>query len=475
MNTLRQLPNSAPVLLLCVLCGCVAGAFAEPLGEAAYVVGQLYVSIVTMSAVPLLVVAMFFGLRQLLGLPRPALRIGTMLMVAIALVALCGFAGTVVGTVAAPGLHLSATAHAQLGRLILDSSGNAGEVRMTLFGQGAPSAADGAFALTDVVPDNFYGALASGRALGILTCTILFGMAFAALSSEQTKVLNGIFESIYRTLEALIDYANLLLPVLVFGTAAHLVAHTPRETLSAMSGFISVFLASAAALSCVALAAIALRTRVSFVRTIGCLRAPMLVGLTSGTATAAIPHTIEAMSAKLGCSRGVAELVVPFGAVFVRAGSALYFALLASFVANLYGHFLDLGDCAMIGAAATVAAFASAGRNGIGGIAAAGIALSLLRLPVEAALVAFVAIDLICDGPRNLLSLLSTCTVVALVSAGVQTDRATATVATQPATRYGDSAIVRLAFTRGQLALVAGCALVAASLIVVMGIGVGAR
>ncbi|PMS18568.1 sodium:dicarboxylate symporter [Trinickia dabaoshanensis] len=473
MNALRQLPNSAPVLLLCIVLGCIAGAFVEPVGAAAYAIGQVYISLVTMAAVPLLVVAMFFGLRQLLALPRPGLRIGTMLMMAIALVALGGAAGTVAGVLTAPGLHLPAAAHAQLGRLILASGGNAGEVSMTLFSQGAAAASDGAFALTDVVPDNFFGALANGRALGILTCTILFGMAFAALSSEQTKVLNGIFESVYRALEALIDYANLLLPVLVFGTAAHLVAHTPREILSAMSGFISVFLVSALGLSCIAVAAIAIRTRVSFGRALTCLRAPMLVSFTSGTATAAIPHTIEAMSAKLGCSRGVAELVVPFGAVFVRAGSALYFALVTSFVANLYAHSLDVADYAMIGAAATLAAFASAGRNGAGGIAAAGIALSLLRLPTEAALVLFVAIDLVCDGPRNLLSLLSTCTVVALVSAGLQAERAPASA--QSTTPYGESALVRLAFTRAQLALVAGCAIVAASLIVIMGIGVGAR
>jgi hypothetical protein len=139
----------------------------------------------------------------------------------------------------------------------------------------------------------------------------------------------------------------------------------------------------------------------------------------------------------------------------------------------LYGNSLDLLDCVMICAAATVAAFASAGRNGVGGMAAAGIALAWLRLPVEAALVVFVAIDLICDGPRNLLSLLSTCAVVALASVGLQAERAASV--SPSATPIGDSVVVRLAFTRAQLAVVALGTVVAASLIVVMGIGVGAR
>jgi hypothetical protein len=88
-------------------------------------------------------------------------------------------------------------------------------------------------------------------------------------------------------------------------------------------------------------------------------------------------------------------------------------------------------------------------------------------------LVVFVAIDLICDGPRNLLSLLSTCAVVALASVGLQADRAASVPPS--ATPIGDSVVVRLAFTRAQLAVVALCTVVAASLIVVMGIGVGAR
>jgi Na+/H+-dicarboxylate symporter len=472
MNVLKRLSNSTLVLLLCFALGGVAGAFAPPVGGFAFFIGQIYLALVNMAAVPLLVVAMFFGLRQLFLLSHPGLRIGTMLTLALALVFVSAVGGTLAGVFTAPGLHLPDDAHQQLGQLVLQSASDAEDMRMKLFGADNPGSAASALALRDVVPDNFYRVLAGGNALGILTGTILFGMAFAALSGEQTRVLHSVFESIYRSLETLIEYANLLLPVLAFGTAAHLTAQTEHATLDAMSGFLVSFLGGTAALCAVAVVVIAMRSGAPLARVAAALKAPMLVGLTSGSATAPIPHTIEAMSTRLGFSRGVAELVVPFGSVFVRAGSALYFALATVFIANLYDRPLSAGELALTAAAATIAAFASAGRSGAMSIGYVGIVLSMLQLPVEAAGVLLIAVDLICEGPRNLLSLLSVCTVVALVSAGLPAERA-------PVVEFGarpeGGAVLRLAFTRGQLVLATGCVLIAASLIVLMGVGVGAK
>jgi Na+/H+-dicarboxylate symporter len=209
-----------------------------------------------------------------------------------------------------------------------------------------------------------------------------------------------------------------------------------------------------------------------FARVLQGLKAPLVVALSSGSATAPIPHTIESMSATLGFSRGVAELVVPFGSVFLRAGSALYFALATVFVANLYDRPLDAGDIVLIGAASALAAFICAGQNGVATVGYMGIVLSCLHLPVEAAGVLFVSIDLICEGPRNVLSLLTVCAVIALVSAGLPSEWLHASADPH---EPGAAQVLSFTFTRAQLALAAGCVVVAASLIVLMGIGVGAR
>jgi Na+/H+-dicarboxylate symporter len=474
MKALHMLSQSTLGLIICLAVGGLCGVFAEPAGAAAYFAGQLYLSVVNMAAVPLLVVATFFGLRQVIALPRPRTRVGTIMLLALALVVLSGIGGTLIGVLAMPGQHLSAEAHAHLGELVLKSA-SADEVRVALFDHGAKSASTGSglIGVDDIFPDNFYRVLASGHSLGILTGTILFGLAFAALSREQTRMLSNVFEGVYRALETIIAQANLLIPVLVFGVAAHLTSHMQGVTLEAMSSFLLCFAFTAFVLAILALATIAARAGQPFLQVVSGLKAPLLIGLTSGSATATIPHTIEAMSERLGFSRGVVELVVPFGSVFVRAGSALYYTLATVFVANLYERPLGAGEIALVCAASVVAAIASAGQSGVAAVGYTGFVLSMLHLPAEAAGVLFVSVDLICEGPRNVLSLLAVCTVIALVSAGLPSERQAAVELQGGAA--GLSPVLRFTFTRGQLALAAGCAVMVASLILLMGIGVGAR
>ncbi|MGH8790315.1 MAG: dicarboxylate/amino acid:cation symporter [Cupriavidus necator] len=486
MKALNWLSHSVPGLLLCLVAGALAGTVAGPLGRFAWLVGQLYLSVVNMAAVPLLVVATFFGLRQVLALPRAGARFGAIIGTAAGVVGACALAGALAGVLTAPGAELSAQASEKLGALILSGVADGGEVRVDLHGKaGAEADTDKApHALGDIIPDNFYRALAHGQTLGVLTGTLLFGLAFAALSREQTGMLSNVFEGIYRTFEQIIAHANLLIPVLAFGLAAHLSMHADRATMGAMAGVLVTFLMLCLLLSGVAAAAIAACARLPFSQVVTELNGSMLVGLASGSATAPIPHTIEAMSARLGFPRGLVELVVPLGAVFVRGGSALYFALVTVFVANLYGRPVGAGDVAWIAMAATIAAWLSAGQGGLGTIAYAGVALSVLQLPAEAAAVLLLAIDPICDGPRNALSLVCTCAVIALVSVGLPMERVAAQRMEGAEARAGvpgprlpaaQAAAVRLVLTRAQLALASACALLAALLIMLMGIGVGAK
>lgn len=526
MKMLKWLSHSVPGLLMCLVAGALAGAVAGPVGNFAWLIGQVYLSVVNMAAVPLLVVATFFGLRQVLALPRPGVRVATILATAVGLVAVCGLAGVLSGVLTGTGAGLSEQSTGKLGQLILSRVADGGEVRINLYGErvepapanaprktpagvtpgiampagivaaedgnlSAPVAGKAPHLLAGIIPDNFYRALAQGQTLGILTGTLLFGLAFAALSREQTSMLGSVFEGIYRTFELIIAQANLLIPVLAFGLAAHLTMHADRAALSAMVGVLATFLVLCVLLGTLAVAAVAACARLPFLQVLTELNGPMLVGLASGSATAPIPHTIEAMSTRLGFPRGLVELVVPFGAVFVRAGSALYFGLVTVFVANLYGHPVGAAEVAWISVMSTVAATMSAGQSSLGTVAYAGLALSVLQLPVEAAAVLLLAIDPICDGPRNTLSLVCTCAVIALVSAGLPMERTAGALAQTNAAggRTGahaaglgglglggaQVAVVRLAFTRAQLIVLGTCACMAAALIVLMGVGVGAR
>jgi hypothetical protein len=118
-----------------------------------------------------------------------------------------------------------------------------------------------------------------------------------------------------------------------------------------------------------------------------------------------------------------------------------------------------------------MAAFASAGNNSLAAVGFAGIVLTMLNLPLEAALALFLAIDLICEGPRNLLTLLFACLLIVLVSKGLPSERVEP-VATAD---LGALEPVRFVFSRASVIAALACVLLVAILITIAGIGVGMR
>lgn len=471
MAFLNNLHHSLFALLCCLLAGSVAGVYAPALGQFAYVIGQIYLSIVSMAAIPLLVVATFFGLRQTMALPLPGRRILMITGIALLMVMACAGTGLAFGWIAAPGAQLDIETREHLGALVFKQGGSGSNVEMHLLADDSMGqTAD--HLLKSVVPDNFFRALAEGRSLGILSCALLFGMGFAALSGTQNHTLNHLFEGAYRALELIITRANILLPIVAFGMAAHILSESQWLTIKAMGGFLLHFIALVFLLSAVAIGIVYRRGNQPLISVLYHLKTPMLVSLVSSSTTASIPHTIEAMSARLGFSRGIVELVVPTASVFLRAGSALYYVLLTLFVANLYDRSLNASDIGMICAAATVAAFASAGNNSLTNVGYAGIVLSMLQLPIEAALALFLAIDLICEGPRNLLTLLAACALIAIVSAGLPSER----IVVQGAdSEIAQNRTLRFVFTKANVALLISGSIVAALLILLMGISIGIR
>jgi Na+/H+-dicarboxylate symporter len=471
MALLKRLSSSPPALIGLAIAGALLGRFFPDMGAVVAVFGQVYLGVINMAALPLLVVATFFGLRQTLALPQPGRRVLMIAMFALMLVAVCAIFGTIAGSIVQPGSNIDRPTREYLGALVQQAGDAGGDSEMTLERPANAQQDDDPNWAADLVPDNFFHVLAEGKSLGILLCAIPFGLAFAALGRGENTALTSVFEAIYRALETIISRVNLFIPLLVFCMAAYFSAKTDTRMLLAMSGFLGWFLLVVGVMALAAVGAIRQQCRLPLSQVLLALKAPALISFTSASTTASIPDTIEAMSNKLGFSRGIVELVTPMSSVFLRGGSALYYALVAIFVGNLYGRTFGPAELAITCLGAFLGAFASAGNNSAANVSYAGLVLAMLQLPAEAALALFLAIDLICEGPRNLLTLLFACVLIALVSRGLPSERQAA----------GDVSMiaglkpVRFSFTRADLLVGASCCALAAVLIVVLGFGVGMK
>ncbi len=132
------------------------------------------------------------------------------------------------------------------------------------------------------------------------------------------------------------------------------------------------------------------------------LKEPAFLALATSSSLACIPSAISALTDGLGFDRQTTQLVTPLSITLCRFGSVIYFALAALFVAQLYNKDLSGEQLAIVTVLSILAGMATSGATGVLTLTMLDIVLNPLRLPLEAVLVLFIAIDPILDPFRTL-------------------------------------------------------------------------
>lgn len=457
------------VLLAFMLVGGSVGIVNPELAKALDLPGQLASALLEMAGLPLLVVATLFGLRNLVTLPHSGRRLGSLLLLVVLSVWLSGLLGALAGALLAPGQAMNANERRAFGALVQQAGGEAERIDILLL---TPPPTQAVAGPAGGLPDNVYAVLVQGDLAGIIWCTLVLGLPFALMPRDRSQALVTQIEPIYRTLERLVQHIIKLLPLLAFGMAAHLGAQLSWEALSLLGGLLTALLLSSGCVIALALGLVARQADVGVLKLLVVMKAPMLTALVAPTPVASIPSTIKVLTDRLALSRGIVEVVVPVGTVWLVAGSALQAALITVFVAQLYE--LPLGPWLLlwISVLATLAALIARPDSAAAGLAPAALVMLWLGVPSEAVIPVLLLVDGLGRGLRQLTSLCCIAAACALLSSGLRSERPDWTATDDPS---ATSRPLRFTLTRGMAALVLACALGASLLSTLAGLGVGLR
>jgi Na+/H+-dicarboxylate symporter len=414
---------------------------------------------------PLLVVATLSGLRHLLSQSHPARRMLMIALAGAALLLLCAQTGVLVANWGQLGWQLDGASQLELGQLVISQAAS-GDT-LTLDGRGANTEIG-----TQVpwsIPHNAFLALSSGDLAAVMFCTLVFGLAFTTQKGSLSDSTVELLDAVSRTLEKLIGMVNLAVPLLVMAYAAQITSQWNPGLLRAMGSFLIGFWALSGVLSLImVLALIKLGTSTTG-QVLQALKIPVILSLVSASPLASVPASIDSLSNRLGFSRGVVEMLLPSSTVFLRTGAALQYAMLAVFVAHLYGHQLTPMEMMTLTPVAVVAALASAGSSGVASLGFAAVVVTHLRLPYEAALPLFAAIHLLNEGPNRILSMLCSCVLTAIVCGGLPMERR------EHSEDVKQHTPLRFTLSHQSAVVLASCVSLAGLLCLVLGIGLGLR
>ncbi|NVD73289.1 cation:dicarboxylase symporter family transporter [Duganella sp. BJB1802] len=463
MFQLRDIFHHPATLLGAMLLGGWTGTLFPGSASLLAAVSALYLSLIQMAALPFVILAVYFGLQRLPSEPGSGARLARLAAMSLLAMLLCAVVGVLVAGLGGAGAGMTAAQTAALGKLALRS-----EAQFTMALRDSGDGAAEQWDIGALVPDNLFGVLAYGSLPSVLIGVLCFGAAVAVQDPLRSAQLSGIFEGMYRALESLVNAQHLAARPPPSLLAARSATTAGVEAIMLLGSFLAAFFVAALAVCAAAIAVLCWKLNKSPWLVMLALREPITVCLFSPVAVAAVPGFIQGMSVRLGFSRGLVELVSPIAPVFLKAGEAMFFAVLAIFVANLYHHPLVAADIAWICALSWTAALWSVGIAGGKSVILGSFVMASMSLPLEAVLPVFMLVEVLCEGPRNLLSFLISSALIALVADGLYIKNEQDFEAWQPST-------LKLVFTRKQALFVLFLLLIALFTVFCAGVGYGLR
>jgi Na+/H+-dicarboxylate symporter len=319
-----------------------------------------------------------------------------------------------IGLITTPGQNLSEATLKTLGVLV-NQSGI--DLEIALSGPVALSKnTDMNHFLLSIVPENIFNALSEGQTLKVLVFSILFGIALGTVHDPVTERLFEILDSIYKGCHQFIHWLTLGLPIGLCALLAAQISQVGVEVLFSMINFIEITIFTFLLIYLLCILIIWRRTNYSLIEVISALKEPTVLALATSSSFACIPAAISSLSDRLAFDRKTTQLVTPLAITICRFGTIAYFALAALFVAELYQKPLDPVQLSLVIVSSILAGMATSGSTGVLTLTMLDIVLTPLKLPLEAVLVLFIAIDPIIDPFRTMGLIHSSLAATALVA-----------------------------------------------------------
>ena len=347
-------------------------------------VGTGFIRLITMIVVPLVFASLLVGTASLGDIRRLG-RIGSKTIVYYMLTTTIAVTiGLLFGNLLSPGSSIDQATRDQLTARFEGEAQDKMEI--------ATESSSVIEVLLGIIPRNPVQAAADFDMLPLIFFAIIFGAAISLAPEEQKRAVLVFFEGVNSASMLIIRWVMKLAPYAVFSLIAAVVAQFGFDLLRSLLLYSLVVVLG---LLLHLFGALALMVRfaagmnpVSFFRRI--LEVPIFAFSTSSS-SATLPVTMSTAESKLGVPRQVSSFVLPLGATINMDGTALYQAVAALFIAQIYGIPLDFWAQLTIVLTATLASIGTAGvpsagiimlivvlqSIGLGGKVEAGIALIL--------------------------------------------------------------------------------------------------
>ncbi|MDX2131051.1 MAG: dicarboxylate/amino acid:cation symporter [Planctomycetota bacterium] len=374
-------------------------------------IGKLFLRCLRFIAVPIVLFSLIAAVASL-GDPRKLGRVGGK---TIGIFLFTGFTSSVLGvalaTLLAPGTLVDEALRENLPREAATRAASAGA--------GAQDYSAWRIVL-DTIPENPFNAIANAQMLQVVVLSIVIGLGLTLVAESRSRpviaVLEGLAEAVLKLVQLLMHAA----PFAVFALMTTIIGGLGLGVFKALAVYCAVVVLGLGLILFVLYPTLTTLltprdNRVGWRRFFRAMAPAQLFAFSSSSSAATLPVTMQCCRERLGASEDITSFVCSLGVSFNMDGTALYQAIVVTFLAQLYAVDMTFADTMTV---ALMAALLSIGVPGIpgGSLVVMAVVLDSIRVPVDGIAI-ILAVDRVLDMCRTVINVSGDAMGTAIVAA----------------------------------------------------------
>ena len=388
-------------VLIAIAIGIVLGHFWPGLGVQMRPFGDGFVALIRMMIAPVIFCTVVHGIASMRDMTKVG-RVGLKTLVYFEVVSTVALViGLIVGELAHPGSGFG------------DFKPSASDTAAIATYAGKARAESIVAHLMAIIPNSFFGALATGDLLQVLLVAILTGFVVSRMGALGERIA-GVIDAAGKVFFRMIGVIVRVAPLGAFGAMAFTIGAFGVGTLWNLLSLIATFYLTSLLFVLVVLGGIARAMGFSIFRFIAYIKDELLIVLGTSSSETVLPQMIQKME-RLGAWKSVVGLVIPTGYSFNLDGTNIYMTLAILFLAQVTGTPLTFGHELVIIAIAMLTSKGASGVTGAGFITLAATLQVVQSIPIES-LAIIVGIDKFMSECRALTNLVGNGVATVVVS-----------------------------------------------------------
>lgn len=191
--------------------------------------------------------------------------------------------------------------------------------------------------IQNLIPVNVAGAIVEKNLLQIVIAAMIVGVALLTLPKEQARPVSDLCVSGQAIAMKVIHWAMVIAPYAVFGLLFDITVKLGFGALFGMGMYVLTVICGLLCMVGVYLAIVSLIGGINPMQFMKAAREVQLLAFSTSSSAATMPFTLSCAEEKLGVDPKVARFIVPLGTTINMDGTALYQAIAAVFLVQVFG------------------------------------------------------------------------------------------------------------------------------------------